>query len=97
MSTSHATCPLCGSLAEVTAGPHDDYRHYECPTCVEFLITPVAEKIVQSGADHVRAAFSRQAQKSDAVRLWSIRRASKAEIAAEPSASLSASFVPRGT
>lgn len=95
MATNDTTCPLCNSLAEMTAGPHDDYRHYECPTCVEFLITPTAEKLMRADPQYVREAFSSKAQKSSDSRIYSIARANREELAVEPTVGLSGRMIPR--
>lgn len=95
MATTRATCPMCNSSAEMTPGPHDDYRHYVCPTCVEFLITPAADKHMRSDPQYVRDGFSGKAQKSNETQIYSIARASREELDTEPTTTLSGRMIQR--
>lgn len=87
-SSSATTCALCGGPAVRSNGVHQDYRHYECPVCVEFLITPASDRIVRQASDDVRRRLSQQAQRSDEVRICTIKRPDNPADGMEPQASL---------
>lgn len=82
------TCPLCDGPAVRSEGPHQDYRRYECPVCVEFLIAPASDRIVRGRSSSVRQRLAQIARCSDETRICIIKRPDDTADGSEPQASL---------
>jgi len=66
------SCPLCASQAEFKQFDLEARKHFRCPKCVRFVITPGAEKIIGKYSDKQKE-YSESAKKQSAEYILEIK------------------------